>query len=229
MDKSNRTIVPAAPLETPKMDNLPQKNEIVVYQPDETLRLDVRLEDETVWLSQSQMGTLFGCTTRNVRLHLENIYACGELAPEATRKDFFLVRQEGARRVRRMVTCYNLDAIISAAVRPLPGELPRPVPRRRRPRTLPDRRLPQGSRQEMLRLHEDGPRGDSRPKGAALTPVAASVRVGGAAPRAGAAPAECQARICCIFVAFARPGFVVDSSPALRGALAALARRTAVW
>jgi len=95
----------------------PQKNEIVVYQPDETLRLDVRLEDETVWLTQSQMGTLFGCTTRNVRLHLENIYACGELTTEATRKDFFLVRQEGARRVRRMVTCYNLDAIISVGYR----------------------------------------------------------------------------------------------------------------
>ena len=80
-----------------------QKNEIVVYQPDETLRLDVRLENETVWLTQSQMGTLFGCTTRNVRLHLENIYAGGELAPESTRKDFFLVRREGARRVRRLV------------------------------------------------------------------------------------------------------------------------------
>ena len=52
-----------------------KKNEIVVYQPNETLRLDVRLEDETVWLTQSQMGTLFGCTTRNVRLHLENIKA----------------------------------------------------------------------------------------------------------------------------------------------------------
>ena len=52
------------------------KNEIVVYQPNETMRLDVRLENETVWLTQSQMGLLFGCTTRNVRLHLENIYSC---------------------------------------------------------------------------------------------------------------------------------------------------------
>ena len=72
------------------------KNEIVVYQPNETIRLDVRLENETVWLTQSQMGLLFGCTTRNVRLHLENIYSCGELTQEATRKDFFLVRLEGA-------------------------------------------------------------------------------------------------------------------------------------
>ena len=93
------------------------RNEIVVYQPDETIRLDVRLENETVWLTQSQMGLLFGCTTRNVRLHLENIYSCGELTQEATRKDFFLVRQEGARQVKRNVTCYNLDAIISVGYR----------------------------------------------------------------------------------------------------------------
>ena len=93
------------------------KNEIVVYQPNETIRLDVRLENETVWLTQSQMGLLFGCTTRNVRLHFENIYTCGELTQGATRKDFFLVRQEGARQVRRNVTCYNLDAIISVGYR----------------------------------------------------------------------------------------------------------------
>ena len=93
------------------------ENQIVVYQPNETVRLDVRLENETVWLTQSQMGELFGCTTRNVRLHVENIYACGELLPEATRKDFFLVRIEGARQVRRTVTCYNLDAIISVGYR----------------------------------------------------------------------------------------------------------------
>lgn len=92
------------------------KNEIVVYQPNETMRLDVSLENESVWLTQSQMGLLFGCTTRNVRLHLENIYSCGEQTQEATRKDFFLVRQEGARQVKRNVTCYNLDAIISIAM-----------------------------------------------------------------------------------------------------------------
>ncbi len=77
----------------------------------------MRLENETVWLTQSQMGALFGSTTRNVRLHLENIYAYGELLPEITRKDFFLVRIEGARQVRRTVTCYNLDAIISVGYR----------------------------------------------------------------------------------------------------------------
>ena len=106
-------IKDVAPAVMPKVE----KNEIVVYQPNETIRLDVRLENETVWLTQSQMGLLFGCTTRNVRLHLENIYSCGELTQEATRKDFFLVRQEGARQVKRNVTCYNLDAIISVGYR----------------------------------------------------------------------------------------------------------------
>jgi len=93
------------------------ENQIVVYQPNETIRLDVRLENESVWLTQSQMGQLFGCTTRNVRMHLENIYSCGELVQEATRKDFFLVRLEGARQIHRTVTCYNLDAIISVGYR----------------------------------------------------------------------------------------------------------------
>ena len=94
-----------------------KKNEIVVYQPNETLRLEVKLEDETVWLTQSQMGELFGCTTRNVRMHLENIYSSGELEESSTGKDFFLVRLEGKRRVSRRVTCYNLDAIISVGYR----------------------------------------------------------------------------------------------------------------
>lgn len=62
-------------------------------------------------------GVLTSGTTRNVRLHLENIYSCGELTQGATRKDFFLVRQEGDRQVKRNVTCYNLDAIISVGYR----------------------------------------------------------------------------------------------------------------
>ena len=101
------------------MDNLPsqQKNEIVVYQPDETLRLDVRLENETVWLTQSQMAMLFGFSTDNIGLHLKNVYAVGELSREATTEDFSVVRMEGERQVRRNVTCYNLDAIISVGYR----------------------------------------------------------------------------------------------------------------
>ena len=93
------------------------ENQIVVYQPNETVRLDVRLENETVWLTQSQMATLFGCSTDNIGLHLKNVYAVGELSREATTEDFSVVRKEGARQVRRNVTCYNLDAIISVGYR----------------------------------------------------------------------------------------------------------------
>ena len=77
------------------------ENQIVVYQPNETVRLDVRLENETVWLTQSQMATLFGCSTDNIGLHLKNVFAVGELSREATTEDFSVVRKEGARQVRR--------------------------------------------------------------------------------------------------------------------------------
>ena len=92
-------------------------NQIVVYQPNETVRLDVRLENETVWLTQSQMAVLFGCSTDNIGLHLKNVFAVGELSREATTEDFSVVRLEGSRQVRRKVTCYNLDAIISVGYR----------------------------------------------------------------------------------------------------------------
>ena len=104
----------------PEQPNLPAPtapNEIIVYRPDDSICLDVTTDGETMWLTQSQMAELFGCTVRNIRLHLENIYACGELEPEPTRKDFFLVRMEGRRKVSRTVACYNLDAIISVGYR----------------------------------------------------------------------------------------------------------------
>ena len=71
------------------------ENQIIVYQPNETVRLDVRLENETVWLTQSQMAKLFGCSTDNIGLLLKNVYAVGELSREATSKDFLVVRKEG--------------------------------------------------------------------------------------------------------------------------------------
>ena len=67
--------------------------------------------------TQNQMAVLFGCSADNVGLHLKNIYAIGELAREATAEEFPVVRMEGARRVRRKVTGYNLDAIISLGYR----------------------------------------------------------------------------------------------------------------
>lgn len=92
--------------------------ELVVYEaPDGDVALEVRLEQETVWLTQRQMADVFRTTPRNVGTHLTNVFADGELERAATAKDFFVVRSEGRRRVRRAVTHYNLDAIISVGYR----------------------------------------------------------------------------------------------------------------
>lgn len=94
-----------------------QKNEIVVYQPDDALRLEVRLQENTVWLTQKQMAQLFGCSSDNIGLHLKNIYVDNELDETATAEDFSVVQQEGTRTVTRHVRMYNLEAIISVGFR----------------------------------------------------------------------------------------------------------------
>lgn len=91
--------------------------EIIMYQPDETVRLEVRVENETVWLSQQQMADLFVTTKQNVSLHVKNIYDEGELEEKATVKDYLTVQKEGNRSVRRHVNYYNLDVIISVGYR----------------------------------------------------------------------------------------------------------------
>ena len=92
--------------------------EVILYQRDDGApALEVRLEEETVWLSQQQIAELFQTTQQNVSLHLLNIYDEGELDEQATHKDVLLVRREGTRDVRRSVTHYNLDAIISVGYR----------------------------------------------------------------------------------------------------------------
>jgi hypothetical protein len=93
------------------------RNEIVVYQPDEISRIDVRLGHDTVWLTQRQMAELFGCSSDNIGLHLRNIYSECELVESATAEDSSVVRLEGKRRVARRVRFYNLDAIISVGFR----------------------------------------------------------------------------------------------------------------
>ena len=92
--------------------------EVVVYEaPDGEVRVDVRLEQETVWLTQRQMAKVLQTSTDNVSLHLRNIYSNGELEESATTEDFSTVRTEGKRRVRRVLKHYNLDAIISVGYR----------------------------------------------------------------------------------------------------------------
>ena len=93
------------------------KNEIVVYQPNETLRLEVLVENETVWLTQSQLCELFGVVKSNVSYHLKNIFSTGELSRSATVQEIRTVQNEGGRQVVRMVDVYNLDAIISLGFR----------------------------------------------------------------------------------------------------------------
>ena len=93
------------------------KGEIVMYQPDETIRLEVRVEDETVWLTQQQMAELFLTTKQNVSLHINNIYDERELEEAATVKDYLTIRKEGNRTVKRHVKLYNLDVIISVGYR----------------------------------------------------------------------------------------------------------------
>lgn len=91
---------------------------IVVYQSeDNTLRLDVHMAQETVWLSQQQMAELFNSTIPNISIHIRNIFKEGELDKEATVKDFLIVQNEGGRQVSRHVAYYNLDVIISVGYR----------------------------------------------------------------------------------------------------------------
>jgi len=94
------------------------KGEVLVYQGDDgQARVDVRLEDETVWLTQQMMADLFQTTVPNISMHMRHIYEEGELAQEATVKKFLTVRREGNRDVRRELDYYNLDMIISVGYR----------------------------------------------------------------------------------------------------------------
>lgn len=91
--------------------------EVVLYNPTEEIRLDVKLEEETVWLTQPKMVLLFESSKANISEHLKNIYSQGELTREATVRKFRTVRQEGERTVTRNIEYYNLDAIISVGFR----------------------------------------------------------------------------------------------------------------
>ena len=92
--------------------------EVIVYEAsDGDVRVDVRFDRETAWLTPRQMAEVFDTTARNVQMHLGNVFSSGELEAGATTKDFFVVRSEGDRTVRRRLKHYNLDAIISVGYR----------------------------------------------------------------------------------------------------------------
>ena len=95
-----------------------EENKIVLYQTDDgQTKIDVRLENDTVWLTQAQMAVLFDKTPQNITMHIRNAYNEGELDMEATCKDFLQVRKEGDRMVKRMQKYYDLDVIISVGYR----------------------------------------------------------------------------------------------------------------
>ena len=75
------------------------QGEVIFYQPDNTMRLEVRLEDETVWLTQQQMVTLFQSSKANVSEHIRNIYDQGELEQEENRRQPFGISEQFERRV----------------------------------------------------------------------------------------------------------------------------------
>ena len=91
-----------------------EKGEIVLYQPDDSVRLEVRLQDETVWLTQQQMAELFRTTRNNITLHIGNIFKEGELKEESVRKESLLTAADG-KNYRTKI--YNLDVIISVGYR----------------------------------------------------------------------------------------------------------------
>ncbi|AIJ31359.1 RhuM family protein [Actinobacillus suis] len=93
-------------------------NPIEIYQAEDgSMQVEVRFENETVWLSQAQMAKIFETSTDNISLHLKNIFKEKELEEIRTTKDFSVVRLEGNRKVTRQVKHYNLDAIISVGYR----------------------------------------------------------------------------------------------------------------
>ena len=94
------------------------ENKIIIYQTqDGQTKIDVRIDNETVWLTQNQMAELFQTTKQNISLHIKNIFEEGELTEDSTVKDYLTVQNEGRRKVSRNVTHYNLDVIISVGYR----------------------------------------------------------------------------------------------------------------
>lgn len=93
-------------------------SELLIYQrADGQVRIEARLDNETLWLTQLQLAELFQTSVANINMHIKNVFDDGELLAEATIQDFLIVRQEGSRQVQRMVAHYNLDMIISVGYR----------------------------------------------------------------------------------------------------------------
>ena len=87
-------------------------SEILLYtSPDGEVQLDIRMQQDTMWMTQQMMAELFQTTVPNINVHIKNIYKEAELQEEGTIKEFLIVRKEGSRTVRRPVNFYNLDVL----------------------------------------------------------------------------------------------------------------------
>ena len=94
------------------------KGEILIYRTNKgNTKIDVQLQNETLWLNQKQIADLFQTTVPNVNMHIKNVLQEGELDKVSTIKDFLIVQKEGKRNVKRTVEHYNLDMIISLGYR----------------------------------------------------------------------------------------------------------------
>lgn len=95
-----------------------ENNGIIIYQDEDGVtKVNVRFSNEDVWLTQNQLAEIYDTTQENISMHIKNIYADKELDENRTYKKFLLVRQEGARQVKRNIDHYNLDVIIALGYR----------------------------------------------------------------------------------------------------------------
>ena len=101
-----------------RYNDMDKENKLILYKDEEgRVSVNTRFADEDVWLTRDQLGEIYATTPQNISLHVGNIYQDGELDEKATRKKFFLVRQEGKRQVQREIDHYNLDMIIALGYR----------------------------------------------------------------------------------------------------------------
>ncbi|MDO5150751.1 MAG: virulence RhuM family protein [Oscillospiraceae bacterium] len=100
------------------MNDMNKQMHFVLYHSDESdVSVNAVIQKDSIWVTQKAMADLFNCTSDNISLHLKNIYLEGELVRESTTENFSVVQKEGNRNVKRNVTFYNLDAIISVGYR----------------------------------------------------------------------------------------------------------------
>lgn len=100
------------------MNDMNKQMHFVLYHSDESdVSVNAVIQNDSIWVTQKAMSDLFNCSSDNISLHLKNIYLEGELVREATAENFSVVQKEGNRNVKRNVTFYNLDAIISVGYR----------------------------------------------------------------------------------------------------------------